>query len=163
MSRHHESLIPLSREHHYGLMVCLRIHRGLVSHRHDAQWLEQQSRKVVRFFESDLLNHFSAEETLVFAAMSGIAEASKPIARLVEEHRRLEEMVRELRQTKGLSLAPLLLDFADLLEAHIRQEERELFTLYERFIPESTAAEVGLKVLERIGTAAKPKDPALLE
>ena len=56
--RRHESLIPLSREHQYGLLVCLRIHRGMENHRADLDWLSDRAEKVIRFFESDLRMHF---------------------------------------------------------------------------------------------------------
>ena len=50
-NRRHESLIPLSREHHYGLPVCLRIHRGIENHQADVSWLSERADKVIRFFE----------------------------------------------------------------------------------------------------------------
>jgi len=49
-SRRHDSLIPLSREHQYALMLCLRIHRGLIEHDRDANWLVVKAWQAVRFF-----------------------------------------------------------------------------------------------------------------
>jgi len=37
----HDGVIPLSREHHYGLMVCLRIHQGIEQHKADVDWPNQ--------------------------------------------------------------------------------------------------------------------------
>jgi iron-sulfur cluster repair protein YtfE (RIC family) len=162
-SRRHESLVPLSREHHYGLLVCLRIHRGIESHKADVSWLNERAEKVMRFFESDLKTHFEAEERIVFPAMSECKDSSATIDQLVSEHRNLERLVQQLRQTRGLQLATLLREFADLLEAHIRTEERVLFPRYEHCVPLEVTRQVGARVLEVIGTAMKPKHPVLLE
>jgi iron-sulfur cluster repair protein YtfE (RIC family) len=161
--RRHESLIPLSREHHYGLMVCLRIHRGLEIHMTDPDWLRERADKVICFFESDLKPHFAAEEEIVFPAMAGIEEAGATVEQLVGEHRNLATLVDRLRQTLGLELSSLLGEFADLLEAHIRKEERVLFPCYEQTIPPHKADQVRTQVLEVIGSAMKPKNPVLLE
>jgi iron-sulfur cluster repair protein YtfE (RIC family) len=162
--RRHESLIPLSREHHYGLLVCLRIHRGIEKHKADLDWLSQRAEKVIRFFESDLKTHFAVEETIVFPAMSEIEETSTVIEKLIEEHRAITSLIQRLQQVRGLlQLSRLLREFANLLEAHIRREERVLFPCYERNIPPQQAGQVKIQVLEVIGSAMKPKHPVLLE
>jgi len=162
-NRRHESLIPLSREHHYGLLVCLRIHRGIENHQADAIWLNERTEKVIRFFESDLEMHFKAEEEIVFPAMSGMEDSRATIDQLIDEHRTLEGLVQRMRKARDLQLAPLLREFADLLEAHIRREERVLFPRYEEGVSSKLATQVGIRVLEVIGTAMKPKNPVLLE
>jgi iron-sulfur cluster repair protein YtfE (RIC family) len=159
--RRHESLIPLSREHHYGLLVCLRIHRGLENHKADLVWLSERAEKVIRFFESDLKTHFAVEEEIVFPAMSGIEEADSVIRELIEEHRDIRRLIQRLAPSP--KIVPLLREFADLLEAHIRKEERVLFPCYERHISPGKAGQVRIQVLEVIGSAMKPKHPVLLE
>lgn len=162
-SRRHESIIPLSREHQYGLLVCLRIHRGIESHNADVSWLNERAEKVILFFESDLKKHFEAEEEIVFPSMGGIEEARPTVKQLKDEHRKLERIIQRLRQARDLQLAPLLRDFADLLEAHIRKEERVLFPCYELHVSSEQASQVGIRIQEVIGTARHPKNPVLLE
>jgi len=159
--RRHESLIPLSREHHYGLLVCLRIHRGLEDHKTDMVWLSDRAEKVIRFFETDLRPHFEAEEQIVFPVMTGMAEASATVKELIEEHRNLVRLVD--RPAVGVEAPPLLREFADRLEAHIRKEERVLFPCYEQKISPKEADHVKIQILEAIGSAMKPKHPQLLE
>ena len=161
--RRHDSLIPLSREHHYGLMVCLRIHKGIEQHKTNADWLSERARKASLFFESDLKSHFKTEEEIVFPAMSAITEAKPTIEELIEEHRGLERLVHELQQAQGSHLARLLLEFADLLESHIRKEERVLFPCYERNISPEDAERVKTLVFHSTGTALKPRHPELLK
>ncbi|MFN8008034.1 MAG: hemerythrin domain-containing protein [Terriglobia bacterium] len=161
--KRHDSLIPLSREHHYGLMVSLRIHRGLEQHEEDADWLSQRASKAIRFFDSDLKSHFKTEEEIVFPAMSSIDEAKPVVEELIREHRELKRLVHDLGQARERQLAPLLREFADLLEAHIRKEERVLFPIYEQKLSVEIAEQVGAEVLRAEGPALRPKQPELLE
>lgn len=162
-SRRRESLIPLSREHHYGLLVCLRIHRGMDKHNADPYWLRDRAEKTISFFESELRTHFAVEEQIVFPAMREIKEAIAVIDQLTEEHRRLAALADRLRSAQNVALCPILCEFADLLEAHIRKEERVLFPCYERNIAPQEDSQVQAQVLQRIGSAMKPKRPELLE
>lgn len=162
-ARRHESLIPLSREHHYALMICLRINRGLPAHGDEAGWLQAKTRQVTLFFESDLAAHFKAEEEVLFPAMRTTAEAASLIQELCDEHRSLERLVQQLRSAEAHSIAATLREFAGLLKAHIRKEERLLFPIYEREISASEAAQVERNIQAMIGPALQPKHPELLE
>jgi len=161
-SRRHDSLIPLSREHHYGLMLCMRIHRGLPVHGNDESWVSAKAEQAVRFFDSDLIPHFKAEEEVLFPAMQGFSSSSDLISELLAEHRRLEHLVERLRQPDEALLAEVLREFADLLESHIRKEERQLFPIYEAQASDELAQSVGRRVAALIGTAMQPKSPELL-
>ena len=162
-TRRHDSLIPLSREHHYGLLACLRIHRGLPKHREDLSWLNQRAKKTLLFFDGDLTSHFKAEEEILFPAMRHFPGAIDLVTGLISDHRELEGLVQRLRQVEGLELASILEEFADTLEDHIRREERELFPMYEQQVTPDLAARIGEKITDAIGTASYPKHPELLE
>lgn len=167
MKRRHESLIPLSREHHYALMLCLRINRGLKARVDDTDWLRAKALQATLFFESDLVAHFKAEEEILFPAMRSVSSATGLIAELLAEHRRIEGLVGELRQMGSITIAASLREFAKLLEAHIRKEERQLFPICEKEFSRSIAThlgeQVGRGILAVIGTAFEPKHPELLE
>jgi iron-sulfur cluster repair protein YtfE (RIC family) len=162
-TRRHDSLIPLSREHHYGLMACLRIHRGLPKHRADLSWLDQRAKKTVLFFDGDLTPHFKAEEEILFPAMRHFPSAADLVTGLISDHRKLQGLVQKLRQVEGLGLAGILEEFADTLENHIRREERELFPLYEQQVTADLAGQIGERITNALGTASHPKHPELLE
>ena len=163
LSWRHESLIPLSREHHYGLMLCLRIHRGLPLHCDDGAWVRAKAAQAVEFFSKDLAAHFKAEEDALFPAMQDFAGASTLLNELFSEHRELERLAEELGGTEVAQLADALARFADLLEAHIRKEERELFPLYEEQAGTDLAAEVARAIRNVVGDAMQPRDPELLK
>jgi len=155
--RRHESLVPLSREHHYGLMLCLRIHRGLGQYDNDEAWVRERADQATQFFATDLVPHFKAEEEALFPAMREFAGAPELLNRLLAEHRKLEALANRLRGADVAELLDALREFSDLLEAHIRTEERELFPLYERLAGDEVAAKVSLAVRDIIGEAMRPR------
>ena len=161
-ARRHDSLIPLSREHQYALMLCLRIHRGLPEHDTDVNWIRTKAGHAVQFFESELVIHFQAEEEFLFPALGDVADAVPIIYELLEQHERMRRLCDKLRELHDGSLGSTLKEFADLLEAHIRKEERELFPIYERQASPETMARVEHAILRLIGSASKPRHPELL-
>jgi hemerythrin-like domain-containing protein len=161
-TRRHDSLIPLSREHQYALMLCLRIHRGLVEHDNDTEWLKTKAGQAVRFFEGELVTHFQAEEELLFPAMRELSGAPRIIEELLAEHKEMERLIDQLRKVELGSLAPTLKEFADALEAHIRKEERELFPIYEQQATPEITFRVERAILNLIGSASQPRNPELL-
>lgn len=162
-SRRHDSLIPLSREHQYALLLCLRIHRGLPERGQDRDWLMEKRGQVLEFYEGDMRPHFQAEEGTLFPAMREFAGARLLLDELVTEHRKMGILVLRLQFYEGKPLADALKEFADLLESHIRKEERRLFPIYEHYAHEELTQQVGWEIVSRIGDASQPKAPELLK
>ena len=122
------SLVPLSHDHHHGLVRVFEIRQALRA----ATGLEAQAALARRFWEESLVPHFAAEEEALFPAMHGVDGAAALIERLCDEHRRLEAMAF------AADPAPeSLRTFADLLEGHIRLEERQLFPSYQAHVPQA--------------------------
>jgi iron-sulfur cluster repair protein YtfE (RIC family) len=161
-SRRDNSLIPLSRGHQYALMLCLRIHRGVVEHDEDANWLQTKAGVAVRFFEGELIAHFQAEEEVLFPAMRELSGATAIIDELLAEHETMRRLIDQLRQIEPASLASTLMEFADTLETHIRKEERELFPIYEQQASPGTVSRVERAIHNLTGSASQPRNPELL-
>lgn len=82
------------------------------------------------FFADNLVRHFRAEEEALFPLMrSSVAESHTLIEELVKEHEKIRGVVATI--AAGQELSKSLFDLGDLLERHIRREERELFPLFE--------------------------------
>lgn len=162
-ARRHNSLVPLSHEHHYALILCLRIHKGLPEHRTDRDWIRIKVGHAIEFFETELVVHFQAEERFLFPEMRDMAEAREILDELLAEHRKMDRLVKQLRDRGGESLVSALTEFADTLEAHIRKEERALFPVYEREASPETISRVERAIFELIGSASRPRHPELLK
>jgi iron-sulfur cluster repair protein YtfE (RIC family) len=93
--------------------------------------LRARAREFTDFFSNNLVRHFQAEEEVVFPLLnSGTSEMAALIRELLADHEKIREMDRALRSETGL--AKVLFDAGDLLERHIRREERELFPLLDQ-------------------------------
>src|SRR5215510_11908680 len=162
-SRRYQSLIPLSREHHYGLMLCLRIHRGLPKNGDDEAWVREKGVQAAAFFTTDLIAHFEAEEQVLFPAMRSFTGAKELLTELVSEHRQLRRIASRMVGSKAAGLKTALGQFADMLESHIRKEERQLFPLYEKQVSGDVDTEVERAIHHVIGDAMQSRDPRLLK
>ena len=135
--RRHETLIPLSRDHHNGLLLATRLQQGrkalLRLWSHDPFW---QAEYVVKFYKDNLVPHFEAEEKILFPlAASHIKGDKRIVKRLLDEHTEMRRMIDFFRHPEEKKLECTLEQFGKLLEAHIRCEERELFPMCEEGIP----------------------------
>ncbi|MFN7997875.1 MAG: hemerythrin domain-containing protein [Bryobacteraceae bacterium] len=133
------SLIPLSRQHHDGLALCVLIRRGLQQDAGSGTSAEL-ARKAVDRYDLELVNHFQLEEQILFPAMQAVLGDLPLVAQLIAEHRRLESLFVKLRSEPS---ATLLETMCGLLERHIRAEENELFQMAQSSLPEATLREMG--------------------
>ena len=139
------SLIPLSHDHHHALVRVFEIRRALQTNGD----IEAEASRTRAFFTNDLSPHFRAEEEALLPALERYLGAADPmVMRLTEDHARLRGAVEQLDTAGALG------NFADLLESHVRFEERELFQRYQEHTPEEArrAVERGiLRILKRNG------------
>lgn len=103
-----DELIDLSREHHGALRLARQLQRG--EHVPD---LDSQL--------DTLLAHFAEEEYRFADTLDTTAGDRALYARLKDEHVALEQALRQAIHGLGLTRA------GELLAAHVRFEERELF------------------------------------
>jgi hemerythrin-like domain-containing protein len=109
--------------------------------------LRKRVEEVKGFFTPNLERHFQAEEEILFPMMrSFIPQSQSLIEALVDEHRKMRGAVLGLEEDTDLSKA--LFDFGDLLERHIRREERELFPLFEKHVTQEDAGRVKREIEE---------------
>lgn len=151
-------LRPLSSEHHQALLVAFQLKKGLAGHSESAgapRDLPGLLALARRFEERVLRAHAKAEEDLL-----GEYLPADDMRRLETEH---QEMTRLLAAAKGSRAAEQrahLGAFAELLERHIRWEERELFPYAEDHVDEATLATIGGELERRLVLASgDPRSP----
>jgi len=151
------SLIPLSHDHHHGLALALRCRKQALGQIRPMgiQGLKERAGELEEFFSRNLKPHFQAEEEILFPFMrSRIPQSEALIEDLLKDHAALREGLARLDGADGLGR--LLFELGDLLERHIRREERELFPLFEKYATPGEAERVG-KEIEKILAFANPK------
>ena len=154
MPKRHPSLVPLSREHHHGLLLAFRLKHGLPKTRQPHDSPQEQAADTVRFFRKSLTPHFAAETDILFPAIRVMQpQTSALLDQLIQEHAAIRELVKQLDQQPpaGPQLPELLSSFGTLLERHIRCEERELFPMYETHISEAEAMRIEKAIFQVIG------------
>ena len=138
--KRHPTLVPISREHFAGLVLVRRMREAAQADSAEAR--THAAHMIANAWQEELEGHFADEEKL----LGDIIKPSEK-ARLIEEHRSLERRARmAIRSTQAPSAA-WLSETADMLEKHIRWEERELFP---------SAEQAGQKILDaRVDEAAR--------
>lgn len=131
------NLVPLSRQHFRALVLCMRIHRQ----RGEGSILQ---REMLALYAGDVRFHFQAEEKFLFPAARRIAAVAPLVRELRAEHTRLR---RAFAAARRRTLKPEeLTAFADLLEGHIRKEERRLFEECQKQMSEEELGEIGRRM-----------------
>lgn len=112
-----EQLVPLSREHHEGLLFVWKVKQGLRNQTDIktistfAQW----------FWENHLKRHMQQEEELLSTYLLGTDEM---LQRILDEHLEIEA---QFEINANIPDAALLEQLAATVNDHIRFEERQLF------------------------------------
>lgn len=150
-------LKPLSSEHHQALLVAFQLKKGLAGHAEsagapkDLPGLQGLAR---RFEEQVLRGHARAEEELL-----GRWIVEGDMARLKSEHAELSRLIEAGRTARPADLRGHLSAFADLLERHVRWEERELFPYAEDHVDEESLATIGGELEKRLVIARSEARP----
>lgn len=118
--KRHPQLQDLSREHHGALKLARAARQAAESN--DASQVAALAQRVARLFAVELEPHFCVEEQGILLQMAAAGERAL-VQRTLEEHAEMRRLV----STLAVPDAATLLRFADLLAAHVRFEERDLF------------------------------------
>ena len=134
--KRNKNLTNLSSEHHDGLVIALRINKAL-----DKTEKYPIIINYIKHLWSSLKNHFKQEEDN-FLKSDNIDKDNPLIKRMLDEHNRFEELVNKL-SPESKTLKDDLKEFAELLNDHIRFEERELFPYVENSLTDEELKQVG--------------------
>lgn len=127
-----EQLQPLSREHHDGLLFVWKLKQGL----ENRTSLEIIKEYTGWYWRHHIKPHFFQEEKILIPFMP----AQHPMAlQLKKEHDYIRELILNIdREPDKHDLIRL----SNLIESHIRFEERELFQFLEEHLSKNQLAEI---------------------
>lgn len=136
--KRHPALIPLSKDHHFGLLLCWKIRTGI----RKAIPPDRIAVYVTYFYKNHLKSHFEEEEQHIFTLLDEKDEKRK---KAEHQHRKIRRLV------KKLSLEPEKVNVAlgqieEELETHIRFEERNLFPYLQSCLDESALERLREKI-----------------
>lgn len=131
-------LQPLSREHHDGLLFVWKIKQGISNNTE----LDRLRKYVGWFWRSHMRPHFFQEENILAKRLPAGHLLS---AKLKTDHNEIRELMISIDREAELYD---LKDLANLVEVHIRWEEREFFEYLEHLLTEEEL-EIIFKELEK--------------
>ena len=127
-------------------MFCWKIRQGLKAGIDSSRII-----KYVQYFKTHfLLPHFSEEEIYLFSALN-----DEHVQKAIEQHTEIKNLLGALLDTDNDSAKQQLEKLANLVDEHVRYEERELFP----HIENSLTGEQ----LEAIGKRLNELQPALMK
>ena len=134
--KRNKSLVALSKEHHFGLLASWKIRRGFDLKVEP----ERMANFVANLWETHLSAHFIAEEQALFNVIKHAL-----IDEALQQHAVLRSLVKSI---SAEGTPQQLTSFADLLEKHIRFEERQVFKMLQQELPEEQLNHIGKKLEE---------------
>jgi len=147
--KRHQSLVPLSRQHHDALVLA----QGLILGRSKAarsNWPTDHRLQVDQihgFFQETFLAHFNTEEKYLFPwVVERMPGRVALIEELRQDHDDLRSLVRELSAGCLNELGARLPNFGRLMEGHIRKEERVLFQAIQSDLEAVKLDEIGANI-----------------
>lgn len=161
--KRHSALLSLSRDHHLALQLARAIQSGVSPNlRAELPKGTQALRDhVCRVFAEEIEKHFAAEESVVMPAVKGHDEGLDEICKeILAQHRAMRALVEQAADTKldEASTLSLLDRFGQLLESHVRTEERSFYQRIQEVLDEKSleAIAANLERHLRVPTALHP-------
>ncbi|MEA2179661.1 MAG: hypothetical protein QOG77_2958 [Solirubrobacteraceae bacterium] len=137
--KRHPALAPLSRDHHHALVAARALFRAT------PQGAAGAAQEFLRFWEADGCAHFRLEDEILLPAYACHGDPGHPVVvQALVDH-------MTIRRDAGIAAAgaaslETLRGLGAYLAAHVRLEERELFPLVERTLPEADLAALGARL-----------------
>ncbi len=150
--KRHAALVPLSRQHHDGLALCVFIRRDLGAGA-EAAVAERLRQQALDLWDLELRGHFAVEEEVLFNAVRDKVPDPGAVDRLIREHAEIGDLMASLRSASGSNLAGMLRSLGERLDAHIRFEERVLFEAVQATVGEELLVDLGRRIDDALPNA----------
>ncbi|MDC3413506.1 hemerythrin domain-containing protein [Aquibacillus sp. 3ASR75-11] len=139
--KRHKALRPLSHHHNQALFVALKLKRvGTEKSRFS---VEEVREEVQLFWEPGGREHFREEEEILLTTYAQYASIDdKQISDMLLEHVKIGALMNKLLKADDDDPFELMHELGTLLETHIRKEERIIFPMIERALPEDKMNEL---------------------
>ena len=138
-------LRDLSEHHHRGLVQARRL--KIAATGDEANMPEETAEAFLEFWQEGTTTHFREEEEVLLPVLARYREdllGREPVVEMLLQHARIRGLIMGLSdEVKGGSVRlETLGSIGELLETHIRLEEREVFSTIEEALPEEALREV---------------------
>lgn len=137
--KRNENILKLSQEHHFSLLFCWKIKQGL-----NGEIPSERIIKYVQYFSANfLIPHFREEELFLFPALN-----DEKVDKAIEQHKQINNIISGISLHDENNSKKALQRVAELVDDHVRYEERELFPYIESKLSDEQLAAIGEKLNE---------------
>jgi hypothetical protein len=133
--KRHPALVPLSHDHHQVLVIARRLRRATAASSGEA------AAAFLAAWKSEEKQHFRLEEEVLLPAYAVHGDPADPIVtRMLQDHMLIRRDADRVATSPSVELLHAL---GERLADHVHLEERELFPLVEKTIPEPELQALG--------------------
>lgn len=132
--KRHDTLAPLSREHHGALILAQLIKRNAPDYKGLPATISDKVVYALNYYKKELKAHFKKEEILLKQVKTLHPSIAVIADEIVAEHELLKTLFLSLNNT--FDPEAVLNELGHELDAHIRKEERILFPLIQQHCTE---------------------------
>jgi hemerythrin-like domain-containing protein len=142
-------LRQLSDDHHQGLVQARQLRKAVAGE--GGGRLEEAAGAFLEFWQRETSGHFRREEEVLLPVLARYRQdvlGRGPVVEMLSQHARIRGSVMQLSdEYTGCDIRPETLgEIGELLEAHIRLEEREVFPMIEEVLPKVALEEVASRL-----------------
>jgi len=148
--RRHPALHQLSHDHHHGLVAAHRLKKGQPI-RADAVSIQSS---ISHFWDAELALHFALEEQYLFKGHNFPPALKELVANAIQDHAALRDLTS--KATNGTLQTKDILRYAELLETHIRFEERIVFPDLQRYFSDAMLTDIGKEMSKERADSVAP-------
>ena len=138
-----KELLPLSWEHHDGLVFVFRLQQGIKN----SAPVKDMREYILHTWDNALNHHFWQEEQSLNSVLEKTEKGNELLHQMLEDHEHFKKEIEYLRSEENPDTKRLL-NFAERLNKHIRIEERDLFPFLEKTIEPAMLEQIGHFLIE---------------
>ncbi|MBS1496793.1 MAG: hemerythrin domain-containing protein [Bacteroidetes bacterium] len=131
--KRNENIVLLSKDHHFALLFCWKIRNGLKQ----KASLQRIHDYILYFWNSHLHTHFKEEENILFKGIN-----DPLVVQAQQQHAEISALIDLIHTGKNVSEEQYN-HLADMVDAHIRFEERDLFPRLESILSAEALSSIG--------------------
>lgn len=136
--KRNENLVKLSKDHHAGLLFCWKIRQGVKYHIETNRMIKY----VKYFWDHHFASHFKEEEEFLFTLLK-----DKEVQKALDDHQKIKIFVDKIAVSGMENEEDVLLELADVVDDHIRFEERVLFPHLQEQLSDEQLEKVGEQIV----------------
>ena len=132
--KRNENIAKLSRDHHASLMFCWKLRQGIKQHIST----ERVVSYIKYFLDNHMALHFKEEEDILFQPLQ-----DDKVHKAISDHVEILKLANTVLVSGKKDLSAKLSQLADLVDAHVRYEERILFPHLEQNLTDNQLENIG--------------------